>query len=348
MKILVVGDGHSAIHEVAVADAFRKLGHQVETFYWQSYFNSPNSLSRKWQRFQSKFIINPTLNKLNADLFNAAVQFNPKLVFIYRGTHVTPQTIIKIKQRLPACVVYGYNNDDPFANGHPPWLWRHFLKGVPKYDLVFAYRKCNIAEYSALGAKRVELLMPWFIPDKDKPIIQKHFNINKLEVVFVGHYECDDRIYYLKKIAESTFVSGLFGPNWGRAPKFDWLNKYQPVLPVRGGLYRETICSANIALSFLSKLNRDTYTRRCFEIPAMGVFMLCQYSDDLACLFEDGVDAAFFHSPDDMIDKIVYYTQNNELREQIATSGMNRVIRDRHDVFSRMNYVLSFLEESMA
>ena len=348
MKILVVGDGHSPIHEVAVTYAFQKLGHQVETFYWQTYFNSDNLLFRYWQRVQNKFIIGPTLNKLNADLVNAAVQFHPNLVFIYRGTHITPRAITKIKQKLPDCVVYGYNNDDPFGNGHPPWLWRNFLDSVPKYDLVFAYRKCNIAEYAALGAKRVELLMPWFIPRKDKPIIQKHFNAIKYEVVFVGHYEGDDRINYLKKVAESSFVSGLFGPNWGRAPKFDWLNKYQPILPLRSDLYRETICSANIALSFLSKLNRDTYTRRCFEIPAMGIFMLCQYSDDLACLFEDGVDAVFFHNPDDMIDKIASYTQNNELREQIATSGMNRVIRDRHDIFSRMDYVLSFLEESKA
>jgi spore maturation protein CgeB len=346
MKILVIGDGHSAIHEVAVFEAFKKLGHQVEAFYWHTYFNSQNPLVRLWQRVQNKFIIGPTLDRLNAELINAAVQFNPKLIFIYRGTHITPQTITEIKQILPDCVVYGYNNDDPFADGHPPWLWRHFLKSVPKYDLVFAYRKHNIQEYSAYGAKRVELLMPWFIPEKDKPKIQDQLNINKYDVIFVGHYERDDRTDYLRKIAESHFVFGLFGPDWDRAPKFDWLSKYQPVLPVRGHLYCETIRSANIALSFLSKLNRDTYTRRCFEIPAMGVFMLCQHSEDLACLFEDGVDAVFFHNPDDMMEKIDYYTQHDKLREKIATNGMNRVIRDKHDVISRMDYVQSLADSS--
>ena len=57
MKILVVGDGHAAIHEVAVVDAFKKLGHQVEAFYWQAYFNSQNLLVRLWRRVQNKFII---------------------------------------------------------------------------------------------------------------------------------------------------------------------------------------------------------------------------------------------------------------------------------------------------
>lgn len=345
MKILVVGDGHSAIHEVAVVEAFRKLGHQVEPFYWQSYFNSQNSVMRLWQRVQNKFLIGPVLRNLNADLVDAATRFEPKLIFIYRGTHITLQTISKIKQNMPDCVVYGYNNDDPFADGHPPWIWRHFLKSVPRYDLVFAYRKHNIAEYSAYGAQGVELLMPWFIPGKDNPKTQDELVENKYEVVFIGHYEGDGRTEYLKRIAESNFSFGLFGPDWDRAPKYDWLRRYQPVLPVRGDLYRDTICSANIALCFLSKLNRDTYTRRCFEIPAMGVFMLCQYSEDLANLFEDGVDAVFFHNPDDMMKKIDYYTRHDKLREQIAANGLRRVIRDKHDVVSRVDYVLNFVEE---
>jgi len=344
MKILVVGDGHSSIHEVAVVEAFKMLGHQVEVFYWQTYFNSQNPVMRLWLRVQNKFLIGPTLNRLNATFIKAAADYNPKLIFIYRGTHISPQTITAIHQKLPDCVVFGYNNDDPFAKGHSPWLWRHFLRSVPKYDLVFAYRKHNIEEYYAYGAKRVELLMPWFIPEKDKPIIQDQHNTRKYDVVFIGHYERDDRTDYLKKIAESSFIFGLFGPDWNRAPKSDWLNKYQPVLPVRGELYREIISSSNIALSFLSKLNRDTYTRRCFEIPAMGVFMLCQHSDDLACLFEDGVDVVFFRNPDDMMEKIDYYTRHDKLREQIAVSGMNRVISDKHDIISRMNYVQSFIE----
>lgn len=344
MKILVVGDGHSAIHEVAVVDAFKKLAHQVKAFYWHSYFNSKNPVVRLLLRVQNKFLIGPILNKVNVDLINEVVEFNPKLIFIYRGTHIYPQTITAIQQKLPGCLVYGYNNDDPFARDHPPWLWRHFLKSVSKYDLVFAYRKHNMQEYSAYGAKKVKLLMPWFIPEKDKKIIQDRHNKRKYDVIFVGHYERDDRTDYLKKIAASPYNFGLFGPDWCLAPKFDWLNKYQPIRPIRGDLYGETISSSKIALCFLSKLNRDTYTRRCFEIPAMGVFMLCQHSDDLALLFEDGVDAVFFHNPVDMMEKIEYYTQHDKLREQIAYSGMQRVIRDKHDVISRMAYVQSFID----
>lgn len=341
MKILVVGDGHSAIHEVAVVAAFKKLGHEVEPFYWQPYFKSSNLLGRWWAKVQNKFLLGPTISRLNLDLVKKAVKFGPRLIFIYRGTHVTPRTLTKLKLSLPNCKVFGYNNDDPFAEGHPFWLWRHFMKCVPIYDLVFAYRKHNVAEYLESGAKRVELLMPWFMPEKDHPLRQDETIPKKFDVAFVGHYENDDRIHYLEKLAETDFTFGLFGPDWDRAPEYEWLQKHRPVLPVRGSLYRETLLSAKIALCFLSSLNRDTYTRRCFEIPAMGVLMLCQYSDDLAQLFEDGVDVVFFRNPDDMMEKIAHYTRHDELREQIAANGRARVVRDRHDIVSRMDYVLN-------
>lgn len=185
--------------------------------------------------------------------------------------------------------------------------------------------------------------MPWFIPEKHFPLMIGENITKKYDVVFVGHFENDERIEYLKKVAESDLAFGLFGPDWGCAPKFDWLKKLQPIFPVTGELYRNVLISAKIALCFFSSLNRDTYTRRCFEIPAMGVFMLCQYSDDMVELFRDGVEAVYFKTPDEMMEKINYYIKNDKLREEIAANGRIRVVMDKHDVVSRMEYVLTQL-----
>lgn len=340
MKILVVGNGHSAIHEVAVVSAFRKMGHIVGQFYWRNYFHSSRSTVQLLLRVQDKFLFGPALKKLNNDLVKMALEFSPDLIFIYRGTHIKPSSLCELKRAMPGCEIFGYNNDDPFGSGHPPWLWGNFKKCLPFYDLIFAYRRHNIAEFIQFGAKRVELLMPWFIPEKDRPLAYGEVIETKFDAIFVGHYEQDLRIEYLEKIAKSNLKFGLFGPDWHRAPRYEWLQNYQPVLPVIGEFYRETLMSSKIALCFLSNLNRDSYTRRCFEIPAMGVFMLCQYSSDLVQLFEDGVDAVFFHSADDLIAKIRYYAHHDQLREKIAANGMARVMRDKHDVVSRMQYVL--------
>src|SRR5438132_514451 len=138
MKILVAGDGYSEIHEVAVAHAFRRLGHHVGTFYWHEYFKTDSDFRRQWLKAQHKFIVGPTIAKLNADLVARAEEFRPDLVFIYRGTHVTGSAISRIKAQTPECLVFGYNYDDPFAPDHPHSLWRHFLSAVPAYDILFA------------------------------------------------------------------------------------------------------------------------------------------------------------------------------------------------------------------
>ena len=344
MKILVVGDGHSLIHEVSAANALTQLGHQVSTFYWNHYFQSRNYLINFFLKIQNKFIYGSRLTKFNADLIDYTIHLKPDMLFIYRGTHVYPKTLSDIKNLIPKCHIYGYNNDDPFSLGHPFWLWRHFLACVNLYDLLFAYRRHNVKEYMNIGAKRVELLMPWFIAEKDKPMQDFSLNQGGYDVVFVGHFEKDDRIQYIKKLAESPFKFGLFGPNWNRAPNFNWLNKYKPILPVFGDAYRQIITSSKIGICLFSKLNRDTYTRRCFEIPAMGVFLLCQYSEDIAKIFEDKVDAVFFHDPEDMIKKTKFYLEHDDLRIKIAASGRSRVISDGHDAVSRMNYVVSFVK----
>lgn len=346
MKILVVGDGHSIIHEVAVYNAFKKLGHKVAVFYWHNYFNSQKVLLQIWLKLQNKFIFGPIIRKINQELVKKAKKFKPNVIFVYRGTHITAKTIIILNQSLPNCYIIGYNNDDPFAPNNSTWLWRHFINCLLVYDLVLAYRRHNIAKYLKSGAKRVDLLMPWYVSEKDYPITKNEEISKKYDVVFVGHYEKDSRIKYIEKIAQSNFSFGLFGPDWDSAPKYSFLKKYKPILPVRGYLYRKTIISAKIALCFLSSLNRDTYTRRCFEIPAMGVLMLCQYTEELGSLFKDGVDAVFFHNPDDLIEKITYYLHHDELRERIAKNGRKRVINDKHDVTSRMDNLLNQLPKS--
>ena len=348
MKILVVGDGHSTIHEVAVVESFKKLGHQVEAFYWQSYFNPENQVIKLWRRFQNKFIIGPVIHKINQHLINIAIRFNPKLIFVYRGTHIYPHTISLIKSRLPDCQIYGYNNDDPFGDGHPTWLWRHFLKSVPDYDLMFAYRKHNLVDFKRIGAKRTELLRSWYLPYQNHPVYLTQDEKLKYEcdVVFIGHFENDGRLEHLEEIVKKGYKLRLFGPGYewdhilARSPV---LSRLAPVHLVWGNEYNKAICGAKIALCFFSKLNRDTYTRRCFEIPAAGSLLLSEYSDDLASLYKSGDEADFFKSKEEMIQKIKFYLDDDNLRICVSEKGTKRARNDGYDIDSRMAKVLEFI-----
>ena len=346
----MVGDGQSAIHEVAVTQAFRKLGHKVESFYWCAYFVSQKPLTRFILRAQNKFLLGPALKKLNSDLVKLAVKVRPDIVFIYRGTHIFSKTIHAIKNSAPNCVILGYNNDDPFAEGHSRILWRHFMESIPSYDLIFAYREHNLSEFREFGAKHIELLRSWYLPWASHPVKCEEAEgpLYECDIVFIGHFENDGRLELLEEIALNGFDLRLYGPpyEWNSLlMKSPVLKHLAPVRLIWGEDYNKAICGAKIALCFFSKLNRDTYTRRCFEIPATETLLLSEYSDDLASIYMEGKEADFFRNSEELILKISRYIGDDDLRLRVAAGGRERVVCDGHDIFSRMEYVLSKVAE---
>jgi spore maturation protein CgeB len=353
MRILVVGDWHSKLHEEVAAQALRELGHKVQEFRWAPYFSLtkgvfgwPGNLVRK---FQNKYIVGPLIIKINSLFVSSALDFKADMIFVYRGTHITRKSLERIKKYLPKCVLVGYNNDDPFSPKSPPYLWSVFLNAVPAYDLMLAYRQANIGEYKYHGAQRVELLRSWFVPKRNHPVRLSQDDEGKFltDVVFVGHYENDQRLEYLEEIVKQGIGLRIFGPGYDWDPilkRSTVLNFMSTVNLVWGEDYNKALCGSKIALCFFSKLNRDTYTRRCFEIPATGTLMLSEFSEDLAGLYLEGKEADYFRSKSEMIEKIKKYLNNSVARERVAAAGLQRVTHDGHDVLSRMRQVVKWVE----
>jgi spore maturation protein CgeB len=354
MRILVVGDWHSELHEQAVFTALSELGHSVEAFAWHTYFSvaARGGLRALAARVQNRYLFGPAIVRLNRDLVARARAFAPDLVFVYRGTHVWPATIDALRQArgadAPPVAVLGYNNDDPFAPRQPASVWRHFLAAVPRYDAVLAYREHNLAEYRQAGARRVYLLRSWFMPERNHPVELDATDRSRFscDVVFVGHHEDDGRAQALAAIASAGIDLRLFGPGYewdAILARSEPLRHLAPVRLVWGQDYNKALCGAKIALCFLSKLNRDTYTRRCFEIPASGTMMLSEHSDDLASLFTPGVEADYFRGPDELLAKLRLYLGDEPLRARVAAAGARRVRAAGHDVGSRMRALLDWV-----
>jgi spore maturation protein CgeB len=350
LKILIAGDWHSELHEEAVFNAFRAIGHEVSKFAWHEYFKAGNGVDRFIKKFQNRFITGPIVRRINRDLIAAVAGFTPDMVFVYRGTHIVADTLKRIKQQHPGVTLVGYNNDDPFAKGHYYSLWRHFLKAVPSYDLMLAYRHHNLDDFLRIGAKRVGLLRSWYFPERNHPVkLSDEDKINyECDVVFIGHYEPDDRKQYLEEVVRRGFKLRVFGPGYEWDSKLRNSSELLHLVPVRlvwGEEYNKALCGAKVALCFLSKLNRDTYTRRCFEIPATGTLMLSERTDDLTGLYKEGKEADFFRSKEELIEKLTLYLGDEQLRQAVAFNGYRRVVRDGHDVVSRMKQILEHVEK---
>lgn len=353
MRVLVVGDWHSDLHETEVCKSLRRLGHDALEFKWFQYFafdaDRPRSFGALLKRLQNKYVVGPLVAKINRDFLTQVRHQKPDLIFVYRGTHLMASTLQSIRNELPDCKLVGYNNDDPFSPTQPWYLWRHFMASIPVYDLMLAYRHANLEDFKRAGARKVDLMRSWYVPDRSFPVQLSEDDRKQYEcdVVFIGHYEPDQRLEYLEAIVRKGYRLRLFGPTkyWQKPlEQSPVLSHLAPTRMVWGEDYNKALCGAKIALCFFSKLNRDTYTRRCFEIPATQTLMLSEYSEDLASLYARGHEADYFDSKEQMLDRIELYNSDLSLQKRVALNGYLKVISSGHDIDSRIFRMLKMSE----
>jgi len=335
MKVIVVGEWAHDIYEEALFNAFLEYGIEAYAFKWKNYF-SPFNL---YKRFQNKFIIGPSIFSLNRDLLKFAKQIQPDLIFIYRGTHIYPSTIKRIRKN--GVIIFGYNNDDPFSTFVPKYLFRYYLRSIPFYHWLFAYRKKNISDYQKLGYKNTSVLRSYYIKTRNFPI-DKTFKIYQHDVIFIGHFENDKRDAYIKALLDASIDCKVYGTNWEKSKYYKYLGT---IFPIYQNDYNLLLNNSKIALVFLSKINNDTYTRRNFEIPAAKTFMLSEFTTDLSALFTEGIEAEYFRNKQELIKKVKYYLSNEKKRIKIADAGYLKLHSKGHEINDRVVEIINIYNE---
>lgn len=335
IKVLVVGDFISLIHEEAICQAFEDNQIEVYKFKFSTYFKSGFLIRNKITNVQTKLTFGPIISKINNDLHEHIIDNDYDFVFFYRP-RIIRESLFKIIYNRS--IVYIYNNDDPFGKNYKSYFWFKFFRGLKYCHHIFYYRNKNKLDYNNIGYNNTTLLRSYYIKSINYPIDKK----KEYDVVFVGHFEDDGRDLYLRYLIENGVNLKIFGPEWHRCPNYNFFVKHiGEINSLNLTDYNVVLNSSKIALVFLSTLNSDTYTRRCFEIPATNSFMLAQYSDDLANLFKPGIEADYFYSKESLLSKIIFYLQNDKTRETIANNGFKRVCFDSHEVTDRVKIILN-------
>ncbi len=163
------------------------------------------------------------------------------------------------------------------------------------------------------------------------------------EVGFIGHCE-SHYVRCLKAAGQATGQLKIWGQGWVRHSKFfRWAKPYVQGDGVWGEEYPKALCSVKICLGLLSKLIPETATTRTFEIPACGAFLLAERTDEHQGLFEEGSEAAFFSSEEELIDKIRYYLQQDAERARIARAGRQRCLSSGYSNTDRLQSMLKCL-----
>ena len=130
----------------------------------------------------------------------------------------------------------------------------------------------------------------------------------------------EERISMLGKVAEIyglTLCTGSDKNLVSKAEHWGYVS-YEEDMPK---IFRDSAININITLRSIEA----GIPLRALDIMGAGGFLLSNYQPELAEYFEDGKELVLFTSEQDLLDKIGYYLEHDELRREIAYNGWKKV-----------------------
>ena len=334
VKILYIGSLERQSNSCKRFMTLKKMGYEVEGIDIDPYI-----FGTIWMRFHFHLYVGPGIIRLNNAVKEKVSSFNPDLIWVDNKPYLKKNTLQYIKKLIPQVKIVNVITDDPFGKYH--YAWRFIYHTFKWYDVHFVQREINISELKKHGAKRVETCFRSFdpsfhihMPNSDELLPYK------TEVGFIGSYEVE-REDYIAYLVENGISVSITGDGWPNGKHWSMLKKYYKGPSVYGDEYIKTINGMDIALHFLRKANRDQQDSRTFEIPACGTFMLAERSHLHSNFFEEGKEADFFTSKEELLDKVKFYVKDTAKRNSIAAAGFKRSFKSGYDHESRLKKVIS-------
>jgi spore maturation protein CgeB len=332
------------MYENSWADSLIKNGHEVIKFTFLNLFS--NILIK----FEVKYSI-PLfyLNKLNRNLYKNVINEKPQILIIWLGTQILPSTLAKIRKETNTKII-SYIHDDPFSHKylnntpkHHKYYWRTLIKGLKYYNLNCFSKELNVIESYNFGSKKSVILRQFFTPAIHRPLklTTDEINLYQCEVAFAGHFENDGRDIYIKYLIDNGIKVNLYGDSsWDFIDFSNWPKNFKKMNRMSGNEYTKALNGALFCLCFMSKLNRDKYTTRCFEIPACASILVAERTKELENIYCENEEIILFNDKKELLQKIKYLLNNPTLIDKMKQLGYQKVYLNKDDVDSRTSKLI--------
>jgi spore maturation protein CgeB len=278
----------------------------------------------------------------NSKLLKLVTENKFDIIFIEKCLVIRPSTLKKIKELNPHSKIVCYILDDFLGKGNRSFF---FMKSIKYYDLIACNKEHNVQKYYYYGAKKVYYFKNAYSKLVHRPIaFDKESNSYfSSDVTFIGTYE-KIRADYLLFLANNGIKVKVWG--WSKSSKSSGID--HPLITNMGkhvyfDEFPKVICSSKISLNFLRKSNKDTETTRSIEIPACGGFMLAERTENHMLLFEEGSEAEYFDSKEELLSKIKYYLVNEIERTEIGKRALQRCEKDDYSYERQLTLILNQL-----
>ena len=280
----------------------------------------------------------PDINKANKSIREKVDCCQYDIIWIDKGITINPETLKHIKKKSPNSKIISYSPDNMALRHNQS---QQYLECIPLYDYIITNKSYIIVDMKKLGAKNV-----LFVNNTYSEVFHKPYALTEIEkkelggdVGFIGAWE-EERCKSILYLVDHGVKVKVFGD-----AKWDKYANYSQNLIIMGRLLRnEDYCKSlhafRISLCFLRKMNFDTQTTRSVEIPACGGFMMAERTDEHLGLFEEDKEAVYFSSNKELLEKCLYYLENEEIRSKIAVAGRERAVASGYSNESMIGYFI--------
>lgn len=335
MKVLLIGSSVKDGLPNSFLMVFSSLNQgDVEIFDDENLYRKSSLAKNKYfHRLFWRFLALPLQKKI----INAIKDKKPDLILVFKGWLIKPRTILKIKKILPKTLIFNLNPDNPFNTWHHGNSNSWIINSIPLYDVYFIWGKFLIEPLLRVGVKKVE-----YLPFGYDSQLHYAVEINNKEkefygsdVAFVGSWD-KEREWWLSHLLDYDLK--IWGNSWEKADnklQIKWQKK-----AVVGEKFSKVCQAAKINLNFIRKQNGDAHNMRTFEVPACGGFILSTRTKEQQDFFNEGKEADYFSTPEELRQKIDFYLKNKELRQKIAEAGRKKLLNSGHSYIDRAKKIL--------
>ncbi|MGO9119722.1 MAG: glycosyltransferase [Desulfomonilaceae bacterium] len=328
LKILYVGpDGGTCRSR---RKALESQGHNVI----QISFYKNAGLSSSWAySFYARALVGPAVSRFNQEILQRAKE-GIDWVWVDKGILIFPDTIKQLR-RKPVFLIHHLTDD--FLNPRHWMTYRYYKKSLFDYHIHLSTNIHNVQELRQVGVSFPIQTHLGFDPDLCRPHGRDAACLEEFssDAAFVGFWRphLDE---FLLPLVENGIELRVWGSRWIRSPHRKKYIGHADFHVVPDQHYASVYTSSKIGLCFLNRDNRNTSTGRSFEIPATGTFMLAERTDEHRSFYREGSEAEFFDSPEELLDKVIFYLKHDAERRRIARAGQLRSLNSGYSYYERI------------
>lgn len=281
------------------------------------------------------------LKRANQRLIEEIKTNRPNVVFAFKGMELLPDMLATIRRLPDRPLLINWNPDNPFDSSVSNSS-RDLIAGIRAYDVYFIWDRDLFIPLREAGAQQVKYLPFAYDPDSHFPAELTPVERTELgtEVCFVGGYT-PQRAKELARLAQHRI--GIWGPNWQHLPSGHPLSS-----SLRGGwTYGEAMSrvfsAAGVVMNFIRPQNGQAHNMRTFEAPATGALMISTRTRDQQGWLPGSEAAAYFDTPEEMVEQVDYYLAHDADRQRTAQAGYRRITEGQHTYDDRMRQILQVL-----